>query len=126
MVKQYTIEDVRQESDDALAELERLIADLEDSYEEAVASFEADRDESWHYTPRAGECEVTAWLKKRGALARQTADRLVAEIVSAVADGRDLPDEWYQLDTYADCGEPNSAYVCELVRGDLCTTGIKV
>lgn len=70
--------------------------------------------------------EITAWLKSRHESARKTADRLVSEIVSAVADGRELPDEWYELDTYADIGEPNSAYICELVRGDLCTTGIKV
>lgn len=69
---------------------------------------------------------ITTWLKKRCDLAHKTAGRLAGEIASAIADGRELPDEWYELDTYADIGEPNSEYVCELVRSDLRAVGIEV
>lgn len=45
------IESQQEETEEALAELDSLLRNLEASYEESVAAFEADRDESWHYTP---------------------------------------------------------------------------
>lgn len=42
------IEVAQEESDDALAELERLVAELEEHCD-GLSAAEADRDESWHY-----------------------------------------------------------------------------
>ena len=55
-----------------------------------------------------------------------TAARLAGEIVYAVTDGEELPDEWYSMDAYADIGEPIAAEVCRLVREELEGTGIRL
>jgi hypothetical protein len=75
---------------------------------------------------RRGGCKITQWLRGRAASRRATAARLAGEIVAAVAAGEELPDEWYQRDTYADAGEPESEEVCRLVREELQGTGITV
>lgn len=71
-------------------------------------------------------CKITTWLRQRGLHCEQMAARLAGEIVAAVAAGEELPDEWYQVDTYADIGEPESEEIARLVREDLSTTGIRV
>jgi hypothetical protein len=72
------------------------------------------------------ERKIAAWINGRADSCRRTAERLAAEILAAVAAGEELPDEWWQLDTYADIGEPESEEICRLVREDLAGTGITV
>lgn len=64
---------------------------------------------------------VRTWRERN----RRWAERLAAEIIAAVTKGEDLPDEWYSVDAYADCGEPDAAAVVEWVRDELAPMGIR-
>jgi hypothetical protein len=75
---------------------------------------------------QTGECLIARWMRGTAARAAAKATRLAGEIVAAVAAGAELPEEWYQVDTYADMGEPVSEEVVRLVREELLTTGIRV
>jgi hypothetical protein len=69
--------------------------------------------------------ELDEMIRGRERMVKRWAERLSAEIIAAVAEGDDLPDEWYSVDAYADMGEPDAAWVAELVREELATTGIR-
>lgn len=69
---------------------------------------------------------ITPWLHRQAAAARRHGERLAAEIVAAVIAGDELPDEWYSVDAYADCGEPYAELVAAVVRDELSTTPISV
>lgn len=69
--------------------------------------------------------ELDEMIRGRERRVKRWAERLSAEIIAAVAEGDDLPDEWYSVDAYADMGEPDAAWVAELVREELSTTGIR-
>ena len=72
------------------------------------------------------ELEIAAWINGRADACRRKAGRLAGEIVAAAAAGEELPDEWWQVDTYADIGEPECEEVARLVRDELTGTGITV
>jgi hypothetical protein len=68
--------------------------------------------------------ELNEMLLTRAEGNERWADRLAAEIIAAVEKGDDLPDEWYSVDAYADMGEPDAAWIAELVRSELAPLGI--
>lgn len=68
---------------------------------------------------------LTAGIRRDAASSVRVARRLAGEIVAAVAAGEELPEEWFRIDAYADCGEPWAAEVARLVREDLEHTGIR-
>ena len=68
------------------------------------------------------DVEILEGRTARGIAA--TAARLAGEIVAAVTAGSELPDEWHNLDCYADIGEPVACEIVRLVREELLGTGI--
>lgn len=69
------------------------------------------------------DVEILEGRTARGIAA--TAARLAGEIVAAITAGEELPDEWHNLDCYADIGEPTACEVVRLVREELEGTGIR-
>lgn len=107
----------------ALPVAERLAAGLK--AEDAREGLRQALDDARGYLAIAG-CEITQWIRGRAASCRATADRLAGEIIAAVTAGEELPEEWFERDTYADIGEPMSEEICRLVREALEGTGIRV
>lgn len=46
-------------------------------------------------------------------------DPLTSRIIHAIADGRELPDEFTILDTYYDIGAPEVEHRCERIRREV-------
>jgi hypothetical protein len=46
-------------------------------------------------------------------------DPLTSRIIHAIADGRELPDEFTILDTYYDIGAPEVEHRCETIRREV-------
>jgi len=67
---------------------------------------------------------IAEWINGRTSYCHRVAARLAGEIIAAIAAGEELPDEWWQTDTYADIGEPESEVIAGLVREELEGTGI--
>jgi alkanesulfonate monooxygenase SsuD/methylene tetrahydromethanopterin reductase-like flavin-dependent oxidoreductase (luciferase family) len=75
---------------------------------------------------RDRDCAViTAGIRRDAVSAAKTAARLAGEIVAAVRDGEEMPEDWHRIDAYAGCGEPWAEEVVRLVREELLTTGIR-
>jgi hypothetical protein len=106
---------------------ERLAASLED--EVARGMLRQAAADARSYREMVGRdrdgAVLTASVRREATTAASTARRLAGEIVASVAAGDDLPEEWYRIDAYADCGEPWAAEVARLVREDLEHTGIR-
>lgn len=58
--------------------------------------------------------------------AREQGERIAAEILAAVMDGKHMPLEWYRIDAHSGCGEPYAGLVAEVVRDELSTTPVRV
>ena len=81
--------------------------------------------------PDTDDCgcpEIDAWLRRRAEANLTTGRRIAAEVIAAVKAGVndcvDWPESYQRVDTYADCGDPDSEVIMEIVNAELTAAGI--